>query len=365
MKPITFYALAGATVVAVIAAAVAATSQRAPTRIAADRPLAFPEAAKRANDVAEIVIRSGREPFTIRRNGEVWGIVEKGGYPVSFERVKTTIVALGNLRLLEQKTSDAERYARLQLEDPAGADAKSRLVVMKDGTGKEIASAVVGRRNTTLFGANRGGTYIRRGTEAGSWLAEGDLEVGATPNDWMEREIVDVASDRIARAVVTHPDGEKTVVRKDVQNQPAFTVDDIPEGRKLKTDNEGGTVAGAIWRLRLEDVKPAKDLAAPAAGHVVRFETFDGLNVTVRLSKIEEEYWATFEAAADPPAPAADKPATDPAKAEDAKNDPVKAAADLNARVKGWAYRLSNWDAEKMTKKVADLLDDKPAAGKS
>ncbi|MGE0748421.1 MAG: DUF4340 domain-containing protein [Rhodospirillales bacterium] len=372
MKSRTFYGLAAVTAVAVVAAVVSVSNQRAPTRIPADRPAAFPDLAAKVNDVAAIEVRAGKDKFTVRREGERWGLVEKGGYPVPFEKVKGAIVGLANLKLLEPKTSDPERYARLQLEDPAKDDAKSRQIVLKDASGKDIAGAVIGKKNANLFGSTRGGTYLRRGGDPASWLAEGEVEIGATPNDWIEREIADIAQEKIADVTVAHPGGETLHLHKPSAEAKTYGVDNIPEGRKLKSDSEPNTVAGALWRLRLEDVKPASQVTLPADHVVATYKTFDGLQVKVDMAKIGEEYWAVFEAtppAAAPPKPAADaKPEDakkDEAKKDEAAADPAKLAADLNARVKGWAYRLSSYDAEKIVKKVADLLEEPAPAGKS
>jgi len=380
MKTKTFYGLAAVTAVAVVAAVVSVSSQRAPTRIPADRPAAFPDLAAKVNDIAEIEVRAGKDKFTVKRQGERWGLVEKGGYPVPFEKVKGAIVGLANLKLLEPKTGDPERYARLQLEDPAKDDAKSRQIVLKDASGKEIAGAVIGKKNANLFGSARGGTYLRRGGDAAAWLAEGEVEIGATANDWIERELIDIAQEKVSSATVTHPGGETLHVHKPVENAKTYAVDNIPEGRKLKSDTEPNGVAGALWRLRLEDVKPVSEVTIPADHIVGVYKTFDGLEVKIDMAKIGEEYWATF--AATPPADAAPAAETKPAEAKpadakpdeakkdaakpaDAPADPAKLAADINARVKGWVYRLSSYDAEKMVKKVADLLDEPAPAGKS
>ena len=240
MKPKSFISLAVLTVVFVIAAIWSFGSQRGLTSIAVDRERAFPQLIENVNDVATVTIVSNKAKFTIARIGDGWGLAEKGGYKVSFEKVKSAIVGLGELKLLESKTADAARYERLQVENPGSLEAKSLGVELKDEDGKTMASGVIGKRHVGLFGQGGGGTYLRRGEDALSWLAEGIVDLGPEPNDWMVRDIVNLEAEDIARGAARPfqghiPDGAgkgngiiQRLDQADIrQARFAFHIDDI------------------------------------------------------------------------------------------------------------------------------------------
>ena len=48
--------------------------------------------------------------------------------------------------------------------------------------------------------------------------------------------------------------------------------------------------------MRLDDVKPRDQLSWPAQQHTAQIDTFDGVELTVHLAQIDDQYWATFDA---------------------------------------------------------------------
>lgn len=351
MKPRTVLALAVVTGIAVVAAVISVTSQRPATSLSADRDHAFTGLADKVNDVAAIKVVSKGKTFTIKRTDKGWGMAENGGYPVSFEKAKTAIVGLSQLKLFERKTADPARYERLELRDPKDKEAKSKQVVLTDSGGKTLADGIVGRRNPSLFGESGGGTYLRRGAEKETWLAEGTVDIGATPNDWMIRDIVNLEAEIVKSVTIRQPDGATLSVHKADKTQKNFTVDGIPEGRKLKNANEGKEVAGGLWRLSLEDVKPASEKPLAEKLHRAEYVTYDGLKVAVDIAVKGEDYWGRFSASVD-----------ETVGDEKSRKEAAKKVKEINDRVTGWHYRLSVGEGERLTTKMKDLLaEDKPA----
>lgn len=346
MKSRTFYAFAAVTAVLAIAAIVTVTTARRPMQIAIGRDVAFPDLTARLNDAAEIAIRTNVTNFTIRRVGEAWGLAEKDNYPVSADKVKAAIVKLAEFRVAESKTNEAARHERLHVDDVSGTNSKAKEVTIRDAAGKALAATVIGRRNSNLFGALKSGTYYRKSGDNQVWLAEGEVDLGAVPNDWMERVILDISSERVKRVSIQQPDGEILLIRKDDAKDRNFTVEAIPAGRKLASEAEANPLGGALWRFELDDVKRLEKANFPDKPHAAEFTTFEGVVVKIETAKLGEEYWARISASA-----------LDPQGEDDAAKEKVRAEAKTIAdRAQGWAYRLSIGDAERMTKKKEELL---------
>ncbi len=346
MRPKSFIVLAVLTAVFVVAAIWSVGTQRGLTSIASDRERAFPELIDKANDVATFSVVSNKAKFSVALADGAWGLAEKGGYKVSFAKVKAAIVGLGELKLLESKTADPTRYERLQVEDPGSLEAKSIGVELKDKDGKVLASGIIGKRHVGLFGEGGGGTYLRPGNGAQSWLAEGTVDLGPEPNDWMIRDIVNIEAEDIARLALSQPDGAEITVSHADKKSRDYVVTGVPEGRKLKDSSEGKNLAGGLWRLTFEDVKPAKDLEFTDPLYVAIYETFDGLEVRVEMTMVDEVVWGRFAASA-----------------ENAKGDEKaiaalqKKAKEITERATGWVYELSPGEGEKLTTKIEDILE--------
>ena len=348
MKPRSFLALAGLTLIAVIAAVLVVVDQPALTTLTKGEESAFEVLTERVNDAAELTIRSNEATFSIVRTDTGWGMKDRAKYPVHFDKVKTALVGLSELKLLEAKTSDPSRYKRLEVEEPDTEEAQSVRFEIKDAAGKSMASGLVGRLNPNLFGEGGGGTYLRRGREEQSWLAAGEVSLGKTRNDWMVRDIVDIAAEKVRRAVIRQPDGAEIVVSQEKPDSGEYKLDGVPEGRKLKDSGEAKNLAGGLWRLTFEDVKPAADVPFAGKPNVSEYETFDGLKIHIEMTTVDEVVWGRFSATAE---------GASGEKAEEVR----KKAAEITERAKGWVYELSAGEGERLTTKIGDILEEPKA----
>jgi hypothetical protein len=345
MKPGTFYAFAGLTAVAVVAAGIAVSSQTDITSLTAGTDPAFPKLSENVNNVAKIEIRNAKSEFSMTLDGENWGMDKKDGYRVEFQKVKSAIVNLSNFKLIEKKTADEARYERLELNDPSDEQAKSRKIILKDAKGAVLADVVIGKVNPNLFGTGGAGTYIRRADEKGTWLARGQVELGEEPNNWMARQIVNYGQEKVRRVVVANPEGAEIILAKSDVKDPNFTIENLPEGRAIKNKDEADPLAGVMWRMMFDDVQKAEKQEWPANPWVAHYTVWDGFTVRIETAKFGEDFWGRFSAAVDESVTDAEKKAA----AE-------KVVTEINERTKGWTYMLTAGDSEKLTSKMDDYL---------
>ncbi|HEX8373899.1 MAG TPA: hypothetical protein VF606_01830, partial [Geminicoccaceae bacterium] len=166
MSPKGFAVLAGATALSLALAAYAVAGRDLPVTAAAQPEPMFEGLLDRLNEVETVRVTAGPEKLTLKRAGEGgWVVEERGGYPVEAAKVRELALGVANLRLVEPKTATPDRLPRLELEDPAKAEAKSRQVELLGKGGEVLASAVVGKAKYGLYGAGRSGMYVRRGGE--------------------------------------------------------------------------------------------------------------------------------------------------------------------------------------------------------
>ncbi len=345
MKPGTFYAFAGLTAAAVVAAGVAVSTQTEITSLTAGTDPAFPKLSENVNNVAKIEIRNANSEFSMTLTGDNWGLDQKDGYRVEFQKVKAAIVNLSNFKLIEKKTADATRYERLELNDPSDEKAKSRKVVLKDAKGSVLADVVIGKLNPNLFGTGGAGTYIRRADEKATWLARGQVELGEEANNWMARQIVNYGQEKVRKVVVANPEGAEIILAKADVKAPNFKIENLPEGRAIKNKDEADPLAGVMWRMMFDDVQKAEKQEWPAKPWVAHYTVWDGYTVRIETAKFGDDFWGRFSAEVDPSVTDAKKKAA----AE-------KSVAEINQRTKGWTYMLTAGDSEKLVSKMADYL---------
>ena len=345
MKPGTFYAFAGLTAAAVVAAGVAVSTQTEITSLTAGTDPAFPKLSENVNNVAKIEIRNANSEFSMTLTGDNWGLDQKDGYRVEFQKVKAAIVNLSNFKLIEKKTADAARYERLELNDPSDEKAKSRKVVLKDAKGSVLADVVIGKLNPNLFGTGGAGTYIRRAEEKATWLARGQVELGEEANNWMARQIVNYGQEKVRKVVVANPEGAEIILAKADVKAPNFKIENLPEGRAIKNKDEADPLAGVMWRMMFDDVQKAEKQEWPAKPWVAHYTVWDGYTVRIETAKFGDDFWGRFSAEVDPSVTDAKKKAA----AE-------KSVAEINQRTRGWTYMLTAGDSEKLVSKMVDYL---------
>jgi hypothetical protein len=377
MNPKVFLVLAALTTVTTVAAVFAVLSQPTATTLQfVDEP-AFPALRENPDAVAKIILSSPAGKITlVRETGDRWAALERHGYPVDRKRVRDLVVALADMRLIERKTAQPERYDRLEVEAPDAANAQSELVRLEAANGTVLAEAIIGKQRYRLTGTEPSGTYLRRPDEPQSWLASGGIQIDREVARWLDGEIVDLDPATI-RLIKIQRAGEPSyaAVRDNPDGELHLT--GLAGGERLKEDADLTRLTGALSSVRLDDVRPREQLTWPAEQHTARVETFDGVELSVRLARIEDGYWATFEAravapsnptasadtgAAQPTASASDEtnagdgaadaqvPAeaaagddqegSAPDDASVAEPAPLLDPAQLNQRLGKWAYRI-------------------------
>jgi Domain of unknown function (DUF4340) len=291
--------------------------------------LMFPDLAPRLQNAARIEITHQGKTTALERHGDAWGLADRGGYPVQGTKLRGMLTALTELRLVEPRTTDPAQFGRLGLEDPTGKEGTSDLLRVLDASGKPIAALIVGHRRVRTQGNVPEQVYVRRPDDNQAWLAEGGLQVDADPQQWLDRDIMNIDHSRIATVAVSH-DGEILELARDDQKLVLKSPADHPPLEDYKVDD----IDRGLELLTFQDVQADKDPVGDKLGQSV-YTTADGLAVTVTVFKGEKDIWARFAVTG----------------SEKSKEEADK----LNARLAGWTYQLGSWKQKALVPSLDDL----------
>jgi hypothetical protein len=338
MKPRAFAALAVVTVAALVLAIATYAAQNRWSHVKVSGAGLVPGLAAQASRIAKIELKQGEKALTLARDKEAWSLADRGGYPAKPEAVRALLVKLAGAELVESKTRNKDRYALLELEDPAAKDAKSRLLRLLDDKGGVIAEAVVGKKRLDAFGGNKSGTYVRKPGDAQTWLANADLDVSVAMRDWVQTGVLDVPAAKIAKVTVEIPGEEPLVIARDAGDATKYALVGMPEGKKLKEGAGIDAIVRAAGNIDLEDVRKPAAAAAPGDVSIAKIEADGGLAVTVRLRKEGADTWVALEAGG-------------------ADGDAKKTAEDITTRTQGWEFKVPAHKAQSILKRRADLFE--------
>jgi len=340
MKPHTF---AGLLVAAVVTSGLALASYASNNRVSRPKVSGAPLVtglAANAGRIARVEISQGEKSVVLALDGNAWVVANRGNYPARAEAVRSLLVKMAEADLVEPKTNMKDRFGLLELEDPAGKDAKSRLVRLLDAKGGVISEVVIGKKRFDAFGANRAGTYVRRPNETQTWLASADLEASVGAKDWVAPAVLDVQPAKIAAVTIEVPGEPPLKLVRDAAGGPApkFNIANLPADKKAKDGAAPDTLVRAAATLDLDDVRKA-DPGAKADAGTVTIEGEKGLKVVIGLRKSGDDTWATITATG-------------------ADGEAKTHAEEIAKKTAGWDYKLPAGKASAILKKQADLVED-------
>lgn len=343
--------------VIVVIAAVIVSQHRAP-QTSREKTRLFPELAEKINDVSELVIRDSETTLTVQRVSGKWGIAEADGYPALVDDVKQAVLAVSDLEIVSEKTSNPDLYERLGVEDPDSKGATSHLLTLKSN-GEELAQLIVGKTRRSKSASSAPGLYVRLPGKQRALLAEGRLAVSADIIQWIKRDIINIEGDRV-RTVHIQPTGaqEASLERNDPGDD--LTLQNIPEGKEQQSEYLISRMATILENIYVDGVKKEDGINFAGPDSIINVTTFDGLEADIEVVESGDHTYARFSFAAQDGGAVneetANEVSTETGINEELKVTPEQEAETLNRLVEGWAYRLSTSKAELFNQSLSDLV---------
>jgi hypothetical protein len=111
----------------------------------------------------------------------------------------------------------------------------------------------------------------------------------------------------------------------------------VPEGKKLKDGAKLDDIVSAFGSIDLDDVQKLEATPTGDKVQVIKVESEKGPIVTFHLRKDGDASWLSLSAAGE--------------------GDAKKTADEINAKAKGWEYKIPKWKADQISKRRADLFE--------
>lgn len=334
MNPRQFAMLAVAAVASlVIAAAIYSASVPWSPDVASGGPL-FPTLKTDLEKVSRVELKQGKTTLTIDRHDNDWRLNGTDGYPASAEKVRALLANLAEAELAEPKTKIESHYSILELEDPAGVNASSRLMRLLDDKGNVIAEAVVGKQRPAS-GAGKAGTYVRKPGDPQTWLVSTAIDGDMAMRDWTKGRVFEAAPEKVSKLSIQVGSDPAYEIKRDADGN--HTLAEVPAGKKIKYVNSVENIVVSTALMELEDVRKAPADATADVGTAV-LETDNGLKVTLKFRRDKDDIWYSLAATGE--------------------GDAKKIADELAARTNGWEFKILPSKLAGTLIKRDELLED-------
>ncbi len=308
----------------------------------------FPGFDRDANQVGQLAIQQGEKKLEFHKAKGNWTIANRGGYPAKTESVQQLLVRIARAELVEAKTKDPERYGLLELEDPSGKDAQSKLIGLRDANGKTIGELVVGKRRQSAFGQGRSGVYVRRPGNDQTWLSNVTIQPTFDVSDWVEPVFFRIGDAKVKTLTLQTPDGGEVQIvadesKKDDKKEDVYKFATIPDGKQLKKDVDASVIVRGLQTFELTDVRKRADAKLPKDAITIPavIEMEKGMKLQAELVRIgEDDRWLSLKVL------------------EDGKD--AKAAKSFREKLDGWQFKIADWRARQVFKTSGEMFEDKP-----
>ncbi len=276
------------------------------------------------------VIKGGAAPsVTLKKIGDGWVVRQRNDYPADVSKLRKLLLALGDTRIVEEKTSDPANYPAIGVEDPSKPGAS--------GTGLAWTAAD-GRHELIVGKAAALGSFVRLDSQARSELVAPSISIDVEPRFWIDSRLTDVPLANVQRIEVKPAEGGGYTLTRASAKDATFTLAGVPAGRKALDAAALAPSPSFLGGLTVEDVAAASTVDFGKAT-VVTVTLSDGNVLTLTGASAGDKHWVTIGATKD---------------------------AALNARAQGRAYELAAYRYQAIFRPLEELLVPKssPVASK-
>ncbi len=249
----------------------------------------------RLNDVSEVRVQAaGGEAITLKREESGWVVVEKQGYPADVGKLRELLLNIAQAQRIEPKTAVESSYPVLGVQD-IDSEGASNVLLSVHGIEPPLA-VILGQNNSR--GA---GTFVRLRDDRQSWLVDRNLAAEKTSSGWLQRDLLDIAANRITGIEVQPPEGGPVQIEANAGGEGDFRVANLPSGREAASAFVGDATAGFVSGLRIDDVRSAEGYtpAEDAQRTTASFRTREGILIAVEADTANAETWARFSVSLD------------------------------------------------------------------
>ena len=259
------------------------------------------------------------------------GDAGSGSYPARRDRIAELMSGFETLTFDARRTADPDKLDLLGLGDPLRGG-NGVLVEFLTDNGTPIYSLILGRRDDQL--------YVRDPESDQAFRVSGSLPPFYNRRAWLDFDILSVAEDAIRSVRITDRSGDSVYLRRRPGEDPrSFRPAPPYQNARVRNRLSVSQTALAITGFSPTDAKPSGELEnRPFARHIT--ETFDGLEIDLRVYNEDDGYWVTLRAIE--------------------AGEGARRAQAINEKAEGWAFAIPTIDRRDFTPRVARLVTQPP-----
>ncbi len=293
------------------------------------------------NDVATIEITKANDQVlaTLLKNEDSWVVKEKKQFPADITKIRASLLAIAEAKILEQKTSNPDLYAKLGVEDVANKDAQGIKAVIQYGDNK--GEIIVGNPGPQINKTR----YVRHANNTTSWLIDRKIDLNYDSAHWLRKDILSVEPDEMREVVIELADGSKLEIKNTNLEENKFEVTNLSDPESQVVDAEIHQVTNALSSFQLLDIAADNSIFVEGQKKLeASYRLKSGIVIDIDAYEVDQEHFVALNIYGE--------------KIDDqAIDESVKKKIEqLQAKTTGWIYKIPNVTYDSMNKSESDVL---------
>ena len=250
--------------------------------------------ALQVNDVAQVVISRDQDKVTLVKTPDRWVVKERKDFPAAFSDLKSLLLKLQGLKIVQTDEIESGQRARLDLAD-TGTNAAT-VLELRDAGGKVLRTLLLGKKHLQSSGSDGSqgwpdGRYLMTDAASGHVLlvADGLTEVEPAAANWVSKDFLKV--EHVLQLAAQFPVATNSWSLSRTNESADWQLAAATAAEKLDT-SKLGDLSAPLASLSLADVG-----STPVAASVATLEakTAEGLDYVFSVgSKTNDNYPVSF-----------------------------------------------------------------------
>ena len=297
--------------------------------------------------ISSIVLGSGEDTVTLKRQQGGFVVVEKDNYPAKASEINNLLSKCQEIQRTQFVTDNVSNH-----EDLGVAEENANATIKFFKPDSSLLTGIIGGKTKELGQ----GTYVRLATSDAVYVAPSMPWIADTAMNYIEQELISVKREDIVSVTVSSSDEQYTL--KSTEDGKDVILENIPAGKKFK-DSDGESVFTALTSLRFDDVMKNPGNLTFDKEYVCKLK--DSTVYALKIAQKDDKTYITCEADYTDKTPVtkdSNVESEEVLKEKEAKLLAQEGAIKFTARHKGWVYEIAEWKAENLTKKLSELIED-------
>jgi len=319
------------------------------------------------NDVTKIQIQTGSDKLTLQRQSSGWQVVERGGYPADFTKIRDLIRSLWELKAVREMQVGTAQFGRLKILPPGKGGNSGTQIDLLDSNGKSLGTLILGKKQeqSDESAAGSAGRFVFNPAHPDRVYVVSDSFDSADPlviGQWLDKAFVSAADlKEVAKAGTDPKTGWKLARASD---KAEWKLEDASPNESVKKEFAGSLTG---FHPSITDVLPADTagdktgLQQPITVHLTAFDGFEYLLAIGRQGPEKSRYVQVnvtghFNEVRSP------EPNEKPEDKQKWDDEFKKHLADLKQRLEKeqkfqhWVYLVPEWSVEQLLKPRSEVV---------